>query len=160
LLAVRQCPARDHPITASLETALSSRKQPRPRSVSADVVDETTRLEPGKPVKEMHGPVRFGVGDRVVMNETAPNKEHKRKGLVNGAFGFITDLQGRDDGRRVMTMRLDRPKGQQERTFSFPVGPDREAGEMFDIGLGFAMTGYKPQAKTGGESESRSMSTG
>ena len=117
-------------------------------TVSADVVDETTHFEPGKPGKEMqldtaHGPVRFGVGDRVVMNETAQNKEHKRKGLVNGAFGFITDLQERDDGRRVMTMRLDRPKGQQERTFSFPVGPDREAGEMFDVGLGFAMTGYK-----------------
>jgi hypothetical protein len=111
------------------------------------------RAQQPTPTKQMkldtaRGPVTFGVGDRVVLNETAFSPEDKAKGLTNGAFGTVLSLDERDDGRRTMTMKLDRARKQQQRVQTFAVGADREAGEMFDVSHGWASTNFKAQGKT------------
>jgi len=93
------------------------------------------------------GPVEFRIGDRIVMNET-PNQKDKRKGLYNGAFGFVAGMQQTVDGKHEMTVDLDRPKGQQRRMFTFKVGLDAENKEVSGVGLGYASTVYKAQGST------------
>jgi ATP-dependent exoDNAse (exonuclease V) alpha subunit len=93
------------------------------------------------------GPVEFRIGDRIVMNET-PNQKDKKKGLYNGAFGFVTGMTQRPDGKQQMSVDLNRPKGQQRRAFTFTVGLDAENKEVGGVGLGYASTVYKAQGST------------
>jgi hypothetical protein len=93
------------------------------------------------------GPRKFAVGDRIAMNET-PNQKDKAKGLINGAFGWVTNIDELPNGKQQMTMKLDRPKGQQERVFKFTVGLDKDNGDVAGIDHGYASTIYKAQGDT------------
>src|SRR5882762_1699533 len=93
------------------------------------------------------GPRKFGVGDRVLMNET-PNQEDKKKGLINGAFGYVRGISTLPNGKQEMDVEIDREEGQQRRLFKFPVGLNKDEGDVSGIDHGWAGTVYKSQGST------------
>lgn len=93
------------------------------------------------------GPRMFGVGDRIAMNET-PNQKDKKKGLINGAYGSVTDITVLANGQKEITVDIDRKKDEQRRLFKFNVGMNQEEGEVSGIDHGYAGTTYKAQGST------------
>jgi hypothetical protein len=131
------------------------------RQIIASTNDEVRELnEFARNLRKEHGLVKkereietakgkrmIGIGDRIAMNETPNNRETKAKGLINGAFGTVVDMKDKD-GKPEITMDLDRPKGQQRRTFKLKIGEDKEKGEVNAIDHGYAGTAYKAQGDT------------
>lgn len=95
----------------------------------------------GKIGPEIHlettkGIIPVGVGDRLVMNETVD----KKKGLVNGAFGTVTGIEGKQ-----IEFQVDTAEGQPVKKFNIQVGKDKDLGEVPGISHGYASTVYKSQ---------------
>lgn len=94
------------------------------------------------------GPLTFHVNDRIVMRESSQDVGEKRRGLVNGAFGYIKYFRTRADGKQEITVEIDRKDNQQRRVFTFAVGMDRANGDIADIRLGHASTVYSAQGRS------------
>jgi ATP-dependent exoDNAse (exonuclease V) alpha subunit len=95
----------------------------------------------GKIGSEVHletakGIIPVGTGDRMVMTETVD----KKKGLVNGAFGTVTGIKGKE-----IELKIDTSEGQPVKKFNIRVGKDKDLGEVFGISHGYASTVYKSQ---------------
>ena len=93
-------------------------------------------------LRSKDGPEAFATGDRIMFTGTAPSKQAKALGFINGNAGTIEKI----DGDRV-TVALD-TKGGRPRLVAFNVGEDTEAGEFNAIRHGYAGTIYKGQGRT------------
>lgn len=87
-----------------------------------------------------HGKAAFAKGDRVQFTASAGTKEERAAGLINGAMGTITKIEG----QRV-TLEIDR-KG-KPLTVSFTAGRDGQPGQFDGFRHGYAGTIYKGQGK-------------
>jgi hypothetical protein len=72
----------------------------------------------------------FASGDRVSITDNAPTKTGKAAGLVNGAFGQITEIAIAPEGKREVTVELDGERDKPRRKVSFVVGDNRELKEF------------------------------
>jgi hypothetical protein len=99
-------------------------------------------------LKTKHGQFPFASGDRVSITDNGPTKAAKEAGLVNGAFGRITDIAIAPQGKREVTVELDGERDKSGPKFSFVVGDNKELGEFGGLKHGYASTVYKSQGDT------------
>lgn len=109
---------------------------------------ETGKTDPETEIETAKGKRLFSVGDRIALNESAADPKERRKGLINGAFGYVRGIETGEDGKHKITVELDRKKDEQRRTFKLTIGDDRKKGEISGIDHGYASTVYKAQGRT------------
>ena len=94
------------------------------------------------------GRAAFAVGDRITVTQNAPTRAVRQQGLINGAFGSVTEIAPASGKKHEVTIELDGIGNNPGPRFRFVVGENRELGEFNGLKHGYATTVYKAQGDT------------
>ena len=106
-------------------------------------IGEKVKLNVRDNVESIVRPTEYAVGDRIQFRANGKTEEMRQAGFVNGAFGYIRNIEG-----NVMTVELDKMTNGKRDVVTFAVGENADNGEYNCFKLGFASTIYSGQGKS------------